>query len=82
MARKQLDFFSYFDSSGVVLVKPNSPKTEFIGLVNGILKIALKAHPENGKANVELVKFLKKQLKKDVKIISGFTSKKKIVRIL
>jgi uncharacterized protein (TIGR00251 family) len=36
----------------------------------------------DGKANEELIRVLKKYFKKDVKIVSGFTSRKKIVDIL
>lgn len=37
--------------------------------------------PENNKANLELVKLLKKYFKKDVKIKSGFTSRNKVIEI-
>ena len=66
-----------------VIVKPNSPRTELIEYDKNkkALKIALHAHPEKGEANKELIKFLKRELKRDVKIISGFTSKMKLVKI-
>ena len=70
------------EKTQIVIVKPNSPKNEVINQDNNILKIALKAQPEQGKANIELVKFFKKHFKKDIKIISGLTSKKKLVKIL
>jgi uncharacterized protein (TIGR00251 family) len=41
----------------------------------------LKSEPEKGKANQELVKIAKKYFKKDVKIKSGLTSKRKIIEI-
>jgi uncharacterized protein len=71
------------DKSFYVIVKPNSKKTEFLCYDENkkALRIALHAAPEKGEANVELVKFLKKELKCSIKIISGFTSKLKLVKI-
>ncbi len=68
----------------LVIVKPNSPKTEVIGYDKNkkALRIALHAKPEQGKANIELIRFLKKRLKKEVKILNGFTSKQKLIRIV
>ena len=43
------------------------------------LKVNLKSQPENNKANLELIKLLKKHYKKDPKIVSGLTSKKKVI---
>ncbi|MDP3918954.1 MAG: DUF167 family protein [Nanoarchaeota archaeon] len=42
----------------------------------------LKSEPEKGKANLELIKIAKKFFKKDVKIVSGLTSKRKVIEIL
>ena len=64
-----------------VVVKTNAMKTEIIGQINGLVKIAISAPPEGGKANRELVKFLTKLLKKNVEIISGLTSRQKILKI-
>ena len=65
-----------------IIVKPNSPKNEILGFdkARNAYRIAVKAKPEHNKANIELIKFLKKALKKDIKIIRGFTSKEKIIR--
>ena len=67
-----------------VLVKPNSNKTELIGYDcnKEAWKIALKAKPENNKANVQLIKFLSKQLKKKVRIKSGLKSKLKTIELV
>ena len=64
-----------------VVVKTNAMKTEVLGQINGLVKIAVKAPAEGGKANRELVKFLTKLLKKNVEIISGLTSRQKILKI-
>ncbi|MBS3125941.1 DUF167 domain-containing protein [Candidatus Woesearchaeota archaeon] len=66
-----------------VLAKPNKPKTELISADPGknTYLIHLKARPENNKANIELLKFLKKHFRKEVSIVSGFTSKKKIIEL-
>ncbi len=67
-----------------VVVRPNSKKTELIEVdkVKGVVKIALKEPAENNKANFELLKFLKKHLKKEVKIKKGQNSKEKILEIV
>ena len=45
------------------------------------LRISIKAAPEKGKANQELVKFLSKLLKKKVMIIKGLKNREKILKI-
>lgn len=65
-----------------VLVKPSAKKDEILSSEEGMYHISLKAPPEDNKANIALVKFLSKHLKKQVRIVSGFTSKKKIIEIL
>mgnify|MGYP001615942538 CR=1 FL=1 len=41
----------------------------------------LKSAPENNKANIELIKLLEKYFKKQAKIKTGFTSKRKTIEI-
>ena len=43
--------------------------------------VHLKSPAENNKANIELLKMLKKYFGKDVKIKSGFASRNKIVEV-
>ncbi len=63
-----------------VKVKPRSGKKEIVEN-DGRYIVYLKSTPEEGKANVELVKLLKKHFNKPVKIKSGLTSRNKIVEI-
>ena len=63
-----------------VKVKPNSGKQEIIKKDNFYL-VYLQSSPENNKANIELLKLLKKHFKKEVRIKSGFTSRNKFVEI-
>jgi uncharacterized protein (TIGR00251 family) len=61
-----------------IKVKPNSSKSEIIK--EGEEYVAyLKARPDKGKANEELLKLAKKYFKKQVTIKSGHTSRKKIL---
>lgn len=62
-----------------VHVKPNSKKTEIIGYDSEkkILKVAISEPADKNKANLEVVKFFSKLLKKQVKIKSGLKSKEK-----
>ena len=64
-----------------VVVKPNSPKTEIISETESEIKLAVAAPPEGGKANLELIKFLSKKFGKQVRIIRGFTSMKKVISL-
>jgi len=66
-----------------ILVKPNSKKNEVIGYDEGrgALKVAVKAPAEKNKANIEVVKFFSKKLKRKVRITSGLKSKEKILKI-
>ena len=63
-----------------VIVKPNSRKTE-ITSEDKTVKINVKGRAENGEANLELIKFLSRKYGDDIKIISGKTSRKKLIRI-
>ncbi len=66
-----------------VRVIPRASRTEIVGLIEGALKVRLKAPPVDGAANEELVKFLSKKLgvaKGNVEIIAGQTSKIKRLR--
>ena len=64
-------------------VKPGARKTELLAYLpeTGTFKVSLKARPEHGMANRELVVFLSKLLGKRVRIISGLAKRKKTVRI-
>ena len=63
-----------------VIVKPNAKKTSILD-EGPPLRVALKAKAENNNANIELVKFLSKLHKKQVKIITGLKNKRKVVDI-
>jgi len=63
-----------------IIVKPGRKHNKFIE-DKGRYVVYLKAKPEKGKANRELIKFLSKHFKKNTKITSGLKSKKKIIDI-
>lgn len=68
-----------------VKVVPASSRTTISGLLDGTLKIKVKAPPQKGRANDCLIDFLAKQLgvkKSNVKIIAGQTSPIKKVQVL
>ena len=67
-----------------VRIQPRASKNEVLRLENGSLKIRLTAPPVDGAANEALVKFLADRFsvaKSQVEIVSGHTSRDKIVRI-
>ncbi len=46
------------------------------------LKVEIGKKAENGKANIEIIKFFSKLLGKKVMIVKGKTSKNKVIRIM
>jgi len=66
-----------------IIVKPNSSKTEILNYDKNkqALRVNIKAKPENNQANIEIIKFFSKLLKKNIKIIKGMKSKEKILSI-
>jgi uncharacterized protein (TIGR00251 family) len=60
-------------------------RTEFAGLMDdGTIKLAVSEAAEKGKANAEICSFLSKEFnvgKRDVKILSGHSSKLKLILI-
>lgn len=77
--------------NGYIRVKiiPRSPKNEITDIIEDeegekTIKIRIKAPPEKGKANAELIKFLSKtfNIKRDtISIISGKTDRLKLIKI-
>ena len=68
-----------------IKVEPRSSRSEIVGPYGDGIKVKLTSPPVDGKANKELVNLLAKELKipkKDIEIISGQSSKNKVVRII
>lgn len=71
------------DETIEIRAKPNSSKSEIVyDFEKDIVNAFLHSIPDDNKANKELVKLFKKQLKLKVEIISGFKSRNKKVKIL
>ena len=67
-----------------IKVEPRSSKTGIVGPYGNALKVKLTSPPVEGKANKELIEVLARELKvkkKDIEIVSGRSSKNKVVRI-
>ena len=62
-----------------LVVKANASKNEILSFENNVYKISIKAPAKDGKANLELVKFMSKKLGKKIKLVSGFNSKNKVI---
>ena len=67
-----------------IKVRPDSPTTEIIGYDSSeeIFSMNVKAHPDKGKANQEIIRFFSRLLKKEVKIVSGVRSKRKLLKLI
>jgi len=80
------DYFKITGNDIVIKVKivPGSPKNKIVGVYNNALKISITAPPVEGKANKKCIAYLAKYFdvaKSKIKIISGQTSKNKIIKI-
>ena len=67
-----------------IKVKPNSGKQEIENIDDKNYKISLKSKLEDNKANIELLKLLKKHFRvgaEDIKIIKGIKCRNKIIEI-
>ncbi len=66
-----------------IIVKPNSARNEILRYDEGrdAYLVSIKAKPEGGKANVEIVRFLSKALGKRVRIVRGLRGREKLVRV-
>jgi len=65
-------------------IQPGAKKTEVSGMYGDALKIRLAAPPVDGKANAALIAFVAERLglpKASVRLISGQTSRRKIVEV-
>lgn len=66
-----------------IIVKPNSSKTDIIkyDLERDALIVSVHAKPEDNKANIEIIKFFSKKLKKKIVIKSGLKFREKLLLI-
>ena len=64
-----------------IKVKPNSKRQSIKKISFDEYKVSLKSKPEGGKANIELIKLIKKHTGKDIKIIKGLKSKNKVIQV-
>ena len=62
-------------------VHANSSQEKLIKLSGTEYELWIKEKPVDGKANDEIVKILKKYFGKPIKIVSGFSSKIKIIEL-
>ncbi len=61
-----------------IKVTPNSKSSEVI-LKNGQINVKVKAIPDDGKANKEVIKTFKEQLNLSVEIVKGLKQREKII---
>ena len=79
------DYFKITGNDIIVKVKivPGSSKNKIIGVYNDSLKITITAPPVEGKANKKCIAYLAKYFdvaKSKIEIISGQTSKNKLIK--
>ncbi|NOZ81023.1 MAG: YggU family protein [DPANN group archaeon] len=67
----------------MVIVRTNAKKNAFLGFdaSQDAYRVAIKEPPEKGKANRELLRFLSKHFRRQARLISGATSRKKRIRL-
>lgn len=67
-----------------VIVKTKSNSNKLVGFdkEKQAYSLNIKAVPEKGQANKEIIRFLSKLLKKQVRIVRGVKNKEKIIEVL
>jgi len=63
-------------------VRTNAPETKITKQEGDQWRMDVHAPPENNKANLEIIKFLTKTYDADIKILKGFTSRKKTMLVI
>lgn len=66
-----------------IIVKPNSRENMIEGFDSqrNAYIVHVKAKPEDNNANIEIIKFLSRYMKKRVRIVTGLKSKEKIIEV-
>ncbi len=64
-----------------VKLHPSSSQEKIQKIGENSYEVWIKEKPINNKANIEVVRLLKKYFNKNVEIKSGFTSKNKIIKL-
>jgi len=64
-----------------IKVNPGKRETKIISEKNGIILVDVKGKAENNEANKEIIKFFSKIYGKNVKIVKGLKSRRKIIKI-
>ena len=66
-----------------IIVKPNSKENKIVKFDENkeAYVVNIKAKPEKNKANIEIIKFFSKLLKKKITIIKGLKSREKIIKV-
>lgn len=67
-----------------IYVQPRASKTEIAGMHDGCIKIRLAAPPVDGAANAALVEFIADRLKiakSKVRVVTGESSRRKVVEV-
>jgi len=67
-----------------IIVKANASSTEIVDAHSEkkIIRVAIAAPADKNKANIEIIRFFSKLLKKKVRISAGLKSKEKVLEIV
>ncbi|PIO08455.1 hypothetical protein COU59_01570 [Candidatus Pacearchaeota archaeon CG10_big_fil_rev_8_21_14_0_10_34_12] len=65
-----------------VKVHPNSSQEKIKKINEKVYEMWIKEKPMDGKANAILTKLLKKYFNSEVKLVSGFNSRNKILEVM
>jgi len=79
-----MDLENYISNSTLkIIVRPNAHSNEITGFdeEKKAVRVNIKAPADKNKANIEVIKFFSKLLKKKVRIKTGLKSKEKILQV-
>lgn len=64
-----------------IKIKTNQNKDEILEK-DGYYEVKIKERPEKGRANLAIIKLFKKELKRNIRIVSGFKSREKLIEFI
>jgi len=65
-----------------IKIHPGSSQEKIVNIGNDNYDVWIREKPIENKANISIIKLFKKELGLKIKIVSGFSSKNKVVEII
>ncbi len=67
--------------ANILVKKTGCRRTEIVNERDGVLHLNVKGRPEQGEANIEIIKFFRKKHGGNARIIRGLKGKRKVISV-